>query len=173
MKVEIICPQCGKKVMKEASHINRSRSINAPVYCGRICSGLGRRNNKTIEQKKEDKRLYDIEYRDKNREKLKESKKRYYFGSSHETILARNSIYRKKNMSRHVEYCRDPEYRAKKQSYDRVRRAKIQFGEFWEASLYLIDIDTEIESRITKNEIRSLNGTQNKSQQRKRMDGRN
>jgi hypothetical protein len=72
--ITIVCPQCGKAVDKPTGAVNRALNIGAPIYCGRECAGLGRRLEKSVEQKKEEKRLYDIDYRLTNRLKLKGQK---------------------------------------------------------------------------------------------------
>lgn len=40
---EIECAHCGERSIKQSGHVNRSRKIGAPVYCGRTCSSLARR----------------------------------------------------------------------------------------------------------------------------------
>ncbi len=116
-------------------------------------------------EKKEAKRLYDIEYRAKNGEILK-AKKQDYFKRTYDPVKA--AIERKKIMPRHIEYCRRPEYKVKKQKYDEVYRAKKVYGEFWEAFLLIQNLGKEVDSRITKQEIAGINGTRNKSQTRRR-----
>ena len=71
------CP-CGRTAEKESGAINRAEKQGLRIYCTRECAGRHRRKNKTSEQKKEERRLYDIEYRSKNRDLLKEKKAAYY-----------------------------------------------------------------------------------------------
>jgi hypothetical protein len=96
---DIVCPYCGKTTPKETGAVVRARKLGAPIYCNRICAGLGRRNNKTTEQKKEEKRLYDIEYRNKNYDRLK-IEKAESFKRRYDPEKAR--IQRKANMHKHV-----------------------------------------------------------------------
>jgi hypothetical protein len=163
--VTIPCAWCGQPAQKERRDVNRSGKNGMYLYCGRSCSGLGRRANKTKEQKVAEKAAYDAEYRIKNRDALKE-KKAEYFQRTYDPESAREN--RKATMPRHIEYCRRPEYKAYKTRYDRQYRAKHDFGEFWESAVLLVDINHEIQTRITRNEIYAQNGTQNKSLRRKR-----
>ena len=95
------------------------------------CSGLGRRKNKTDGQKKQEKRLYDMEYRAKNREMLKR-KKRAYFQRTYDPAKA--AIERKQGMPQHLEYCRRPAYKEWKRDYDRRLRAR-EYGPFADAHM--------------------------------------
>jgi hypothetical protein len=164
-KVLIVCGQCGCDALLEAGAVNRARRRRMNVYCGRKCSGLGRRTNKTREQKIEEKRLYDMEYRAKNLADITRKKKEY-FRRSYDPEKAR--IERKANMARHVEYCRRPEYKEYKRQYDRKFRAKSDYGEFWESFLLVMDLDKEVDSRMTDYEVRQINGTNGKTQKRRR-----
>jgi hypothetical protein len=65
------------------------------------------------------------------------------------------------NMHRHVEYCRRPEYKEYKSAYDQHRRDRLQFGEFSEVARILRDVDEEIASRATRQEIYQSNGRYN------------
>lgn len=119
----------------------------------------------TDEQKKEMKRLYDIEYRKKNAELLKQ-KKHAYFTKTYDPVEA--AAKRKVRMPKHVEYCRRPEYVQWKQKYDEQYRAKKLYGEFWQAFLIVIEINKQVLQRASKYEISYSNGTLNKSQNRSR-----
>lgn len=68
---------------------------------------------------KEKKRLYDMEYRRLNREKLKE-KKAKWFKDHYDPKEA--AIKRKLKSFKHVEYCRRPEYKKYKSQYDKISR---------------------------------------------------
>ena len=158
------CAHCGKTADKAAGHVNRARERGLNLYCGRRCSGLGRRTGKTKAQRKEEKRLYDIEYRAKNLETIK-VKKRAYFQRTYDRKAA--AEYRKQRMHLHVEYCRRPEYKAWKREYDRKYRAK-EFGAFAEAYMLTIDLNRAIKGVMTNEQIKWENGTANKAQFRKR-----
>jgi len=66
-------------------------------------------------------------------------------------------IKRKENMHRHVEYCRKPEYKAKKSDYDKKKRLD-EYGYFSECKKLLMELEKEIRSRITRYEIYVANG---------------
>jgi len=168
--MEATCPQCGGLFESKTAHINRAAKIGAPLYCGRICAGLARRlkNPPTDEQRRAAKAAYDAKRRNGPKREALLAKKREYYYANHERISAALAEYRAAHMDRHIEYCRQPEYRAKKSVYDRKRRAEIQFGEFSEAALVLADIEREVAERASRYEIYSQNGTLNKAQQRRR-----
>lgn len=165
--VILTCEQCGKSFDREPGHYRyHSEKHGLRVFCSRNCAYISRRtDNRTEEQRKADKREYDREYRAKNREKKKAYAKAY-FQRTYDPVKA--AIERKARMPQHVEYCRQPEYRAKKKVYDRQYRAERMYGAFAEAFLTLLAIDEEIISRTTRYDIRGANGTRNKTQERKR-----
>jgi hypothetical protein len=161
------CAHCGKVADKAAGHINRARKADLNLYCDRRCSGLARRKGKTKAQKREEKRLYDIEYQAKNRERRLAQKKEYHKRTYDPVEAAK---VRKKRAPYHVEYCRQPAYRAWKREYDRRYRAT-EFGEFAEAYMLTIDLNREIKGRITNAQVKYENGCTNKSQRREREAG--
>lgn len=75
--------------------------------------------------KKEKKRLYDMEYRRLNKEKLKEKKAKWFKAHYNPEKAA---IERKLKSAQHSEYCRKPEYKKYKSEYDKIAR----HGEFRE-----------------------------------------
>lgn len=160
------CAHCGRTCEKAAGHVNRARDAGLNLYCDRRCSGLGRRTGKTAAQKKEEKRLYDLEYRAKNLELILERKREYHQRTYDPSKAAE---LRKKRMPLHVEYCRQPKYKRWKQGYDRKYRAKKYFGPFAEAAMLLSDLNLEIKTRGDKHEIRYQNGQTNKVQRRRRQ----
>lgn len=166
MLVEITCHYCGKTAKKPAYAVNRASRINANVYCDKACASIGRRKNKTMVQKKTEKRIYDKAYRQKNKELLAQKKANYHKRTYNPVAAA---IHRKKNMQRHVLYCRRPEYRKKKAEYDRPYRARKIYGEFWESFCLIEDIRREVSSRMTDIEVRKVNGKLNAKQQRRRQ----
>lgn len=165
--VSIRCAMCATEVSREAGHVNRSRRKGDRLYCGRVCSGLGRRlqNPPTEVERSAAKAAYDAEYRAKNRASLK-AKKSAWFQQTYDPDAARE--YRKARMPLHVEYCRQPEYRAWKREYDRQYRAR-EYGDYAEAFLLLQDVQTEVLSRATRYEIDLANGKLCKSQKRRRQ----
>jgi len=144
--VEVACSYCGEPTLKSTSHFNRARALGAKLFCNKRCDGLSRRVPTTPEQRKAAKAAYDERYREVNRERLLRKAKDYYavYGPSHrEEERAR----RQETMPRHVEYCRRPDYREKKQKYDAKLRAS-EYGEFAEAYRILIDLHREIIARV-------------------------
>lgn len=162
--VSAVCAACGKTFERKNGQLRCPRH-----FCSRSCFWVLRRienaDTRTPEQKKADKSAYDAIYREKNRE----AKKQYH----HEWYKANRNPEkereaRKDKMPRHVEYCRQPQYKAWKQAYDRVHRAKKHYGGFYEAFLLILDIDAEVASRMTRTEIYAQNQTLNKTQLRRR-----
>lgn len=126
---EYICPCCEKPFIMEVAQYNHRmnrksvKGINN-VYCSKICSGIARRTSK--EEKIEQKRLYDIEYRKNNIEKLKITKHLYNISPAGRAMQKRN---REKFKQSHLEYCRTPEYREWKREYDQEHVFKTKYGE--------------------------------------------
>ncbi len=166
--MKIICPHCGKSADKATGVVNRARRCGLPIYCGRRCMGLARRKHKTKAQRIEEKRLYDQEYRRINLAKLT-AKKAAYHQRTYDPAKAR--IERKKRAKAHAEYCRRPEYKAYKRKYDRQYRAR-EYGAFAEAFMLAVDLNREIKKRMTNHEIKWQNKTANKTQFRRRADGK-
>lgn len=164
--MKIRCAHCGETADKPAGQVNRAKAAGLNLYCDRRCSGLGRRKPPVPKSvKRLLKKLYDQEYRKKNRESIK-AKKRAYYARTYDPEKAR--IERKKTMARHVEYCRRPEYKRWKSAYDRRYRAKREYGPFAEVAMLTIDLNRAIKERMTTHEIKWQNGTTNKTQFRRR-----
>lgn len=166
MKREIACAHCGNPSQQETGLINRAARKGAPIFCGRICSGLARREWKPDQQRKAEKAKYDRAYREEKRDLLK-AKRAAHFRATYDPVKA--AVDRKKTMPRHVEYCRRPEYKVKKREYDLKYRAENEFGEYAEAYIILSDIEREIDSRASRYEIYSANGTLNKALNRRKQ----
>jgi len=163
--MKIKCAHCKKSADKPPGAVNRARKAGLRIFCGRRCSGLGRRKHIPKAVKRVLKAIYDAEYRRQNRAMLK-AKKRAYFARTYDPEKAR--IERKKTMPRHIEYCRRPEYKRWKQAYDRKHLAKKHYGPFAEVVMLTMDLNREIKGRMTNHEIRWQNKTSNKSQFRAR-----
>lgn len=162
------CAYCRKVGDKPANEFNRARRSGLNLYCNRRCSGLGRRMGKTKAQRVAEKAAYDAAYRASNAATLK-AKKREYHKRTYDPAAA--AVVRKANMPRHVEYCRQPEYRRKKKAYDRKHRATKLFGPFAEAAMLVNDLNIEIRARSNRHEIKYQDGCTNKSQRREREAG--
>lgn len=161
--IKIKCAQCGKVTKKHLGHVNRARKLGLKLFCGQKCFGLSRRHNKTIQELKEEKRLYDIEYRRKNEKRLKK-KRGAWFKKDYAEHPEKYRKQRKKRQKKHNEYCRQPEYRKYKKDYDRKRVAKLQYDKFWEAAIALRDLGDIVDNRQAKKDQYIFN----KSQKRKR-----
>lgn len=167
--VDFLCSQCRKVKQVRAARISQAFKKGLPMYCSRECGGLARRKDNPVSPRNANwkalKSAYDADYRIKNKERLKAEKAVYYQATANRE---KEREYRKKNMPRHVEYCRQPEYRAKKSLYDKDHRNRKFYGEFAEAAALLHQLQVEIRTRIDKYEIYALNGTLNKKLQRRR-----
>lgn len=161
------CAHCGKASLKETGHVNRSVATGCKLYCSMKCSGLGRRKNISSEQKKGAKRLYDLKYRAKNRERLCKEKMEF-FRRDYAANPEKYRKWRKARSAAHSEYCRRPEYMAKKHTYDRIRYAKEKFGDMWESHVLIMGIEEEVLKHMSKYEIGLKNKTLNKAQTRRR-----
>lgn len=160
--IDLICPVCDSPfsmVLAKYNYNMKHGCLNA--YCNRNCAGIGRRLNKSTEQKAKDKRLYDTEYRKNNFEKVRLRGVKY-----NESIAGRATQKRSrdKRKQQHLEYCQTPEYKAWKKKYDQKHQAKKVYGEFWESAIYLNALDEQVD----KYEANMINDTYNKSQKRKR-----
>lgn len=164
MKISFQCAHCGKPAYQESGAINRAHARGLRLFCGRVCSGFGRRKGKTKAQLVAEKAAYDKQYRANNLAKIT-ADKQAYFQRTYDPVAA--AEHRKTRMPRHVEYCRRPEYKAKKSEYDRKIRAR-EFGDYADCYLLLLDIDKEVNSRMSDYEVRLVNGTYGKTQQRGR-----
>lgn len=139
MKTQFTCPVCGNLTSKEVGAVNRAKAAGLRLFCGRVCAGIARRSavQKTDEQRRADKALYDAKYRAKRLDVIKARKKQAYLANP---PREREAAYRKAHSADHLAYCNTPEYRAWKREYDKVYRAKQEFGEFWESAILMIEI---------------------------------
>lgn len=165
--VAIKCDYCGASTWKEAGGVNRARRAGNRLYCDRNCAGFGRRRPpKSAEQKRSEKAAYDLARRNGPLRQSILAEKRQRHNDTYDA--ARAAVYRQARMPYHVEYCRRPEYRAKKKAYDHVHNAKTTYGPLWEAALLVQDIRAAALARQSDYEIRLAKGTFGKSQKRKR-----
>lgn len=157
----VVCKYCSNKIEKSNGAVNRANKVGLNIFCNRTCVGLYRRKNKTEAEKKEHKRLYDIGYRDKNNSKLKAKKAAYNKSESGRATQKRS---RDKQKQYHLEYCQTEEYKKWKKDYDKKHRAKKCYGEFWESSILLMEIERQIPNFEVKQQLQLIN----KSQKRRR-----
>lgn len=167
----VTCAQCGTVSYKPVGAVNRSQAKGAPLYCNRECAGIGRRKNRTANEKKHLKAEYDRKRRAELGDALLAEKRAAYHAKvavDPVSARAKEREARQRRMPKHVEYCRRPEYRKWKAQYDRQYLARKQFGDFGEAAIVLNDLCSEIASRSTFTERAILKGTLNKHTQRRR-----
>ncbi len=166
--MKFICRYCNKQADKPTGEVNRALKRRLPIYCNRVCAGLSKRKPKLTQGEfKEKKRLYDIEYRAKNSDRIKAEKAikwRQWYNVEEESKKRRTPEYR----ARHKAYLNTTEYKEYKKKYDLIYRNKQDYGDFWEAAILSLEIDREVTSRMDDVEVRRQNGTLNKSLQRKR-----
>lgn len=156
--MNVICAQCYKEYECATGHYNRSMKIGAKLFCSQACAGLFRRNKNplTEEQRKAKKAKYDLERRSIHGDRIRKQKRDAYY-ANHEAHLAKAKIYRKKRMPKHVEYCRQESYKAKKKAYDADRRFKA-FGPFEEVARILDQVEKEISSQASRYDIYKAKG---------------
>lgn len=160
--IRLTCAACNVKFDKQASQY---KAVGGK-YCSKKCTGIGRRKNLTKEQKAENKRLYDIEYRAKNLAKIKAAKRENHL-KNYDPVkwskIRRTDAYRK----RHKAYLNTPEYKEWKKNYDRNYLSTKKYGEEWKDCHHiLLDLEDHIKTVTTKYEIRLQNQTFNKAQRR-------
>lgn len=159
-----LCGSCGATVRQSRGSINRAVRDGKPLYCDRVCAGLARRISSS--QKKRKKALYDARLRTEKAAEIS-ARKRYYYQRTRNPETGRER--RRANMERHVEYCRQPAYKAAKTEYDQERRAK-EYGPYGDAYLLLLDLEREIRSRATSYERRKARGYYTRTAQQRRRE---
>lgn len=164
--MKAICPYCENEFETTLGVLNAAKKGGYKVYCCRQHSVLARRDRRTKEEKVKAKSEYDKQYRAKNFDQIKAKKQAY-----NKTPKGREAQKRRRNtrMPKHIEYCRQPEYKAKKVEYDKNYRAEKYFGEFAECSILINQINKVLVERADKAELRTIQGTNTKSQRRKRQ----
>jgi hypothetical protein len=142
--IKVKCAWCHKSFKKSVGGYNRAMKINSPLYCSQKCCGFARR--KSIKEKKRLKAEYDKNRRTEKAEELKAQRKAAYaiWGPKHRD---KEREIRKKNMPKHIEYCRQPEYKKKKKDYDREVRVA-QYGDFYESYELLEELVKEINRQM-------------------------
>lgn len=169
--MNLVCCYCDKPFKVKENNIGqRKKSIRLglPIYCGRKCAGLGRRTNETKEEKQAIKSWYDMFLRVSMTEEermLDSIKNALYFQMDYNANPEKYKAQRQKKMPKHVEYCRNPEYKKWKKSYDEKYRAQKDFGEFAEAAVILKKIDQIVDSK----KIRIDKDCHNKRQKRQKI----
>ena len=142
--VKVKCAQCRRTFQKSVGAYNRAMKINSPLYCSQKCCGLARKM--PVEEKKRLKAEYDKKRRTEKAEELKAQKKAAYalWGPLHRD---KEREIRKKNMPKHIEYCRQPEYKEWKKKYDRKLRLS-EYGEYAECYELLEQLVKQIKQQM-------------------------
>lgn len=143
---------------------------NRDQYCDRTCAGLGRRKNRTNKEKKAIKKEYDKQYRKNNQELIKK-KKAAYHQKTYSQEAAKEMRGTPKYQKYRKGYLKDymtPEKVKEKAEYDQERRAKLHYGEYWETSLALVQLQKVTRSKISPYESRKERGLLNKTTVRSR-----
>lgn len=165
MKVK--CSFCGCEFEKTIASYNRAILVSPNMYCSQTCTGLARRMNKTKEQKIKEKYEYDKKFREDRKDQIKIKKQEYHKKTYNKEKAA---LERKEKMPKHIEYCRQPEYKKYKKQYDEKYRAKKEYGDFAEVALILFKLEEELDRKSPELlQVKFQNGTLNKSQKRKRL----
>jgi len=133
------CFYCGKRFYRNPAHIKRYGCKLS--FCSQKHFGLSYRTGKSKKQLKEEKQLYDVEYRRINKKHIKATHKTYNESPNGRAMQKRN---RDKFKNYHLEYCRTPEYRRWKKASDEIYRAKKFFGEWWECMILVKKIKSEV-----------------------------
>ncbi len=151
-------PSCGRLGYKWISDVRRARKNGCLLFCSQACSGDAHRIEGTDEERRARKIAYDAEYRRKNRDHINAGKHIHYL-ANHDRMLEEQAERRARPGAReqqaayHHEWIRRPKVKAAKQKYDRRYRAERNYGEFAGAFLALQDLQTEIDSQMTRTEI--------------------
>ena len=161
--MKAICAYCKKEAELRTGDVNRAKKLGVPIYCNRVCAGLGRRVNRTAEEWKKIKADYDRQRRIDLADELKAKQKAYNESPAGRATQKR---HRDKSKDYHKAYIQSDRYRQWKKEYDEKYVAQTNYGEFWEASIILNKIETIL--LPVRREVKVQKGTYNKSKQRKR-----
>lgn len=166
--VKLICGACGKEYEKSTGHYNRAIKVGYKMFCSHACSFEHRKVERTNEEKKALKSEYDKKRRNGPiREVILKKKKEYYV--SHRDPVKEAQYRKEKRMPYHVEYCRKPEYRTKKKVYDQQYKNQKEYGEYAECAILAEKIKKTIIGMADKANLRTIQGTNNKSKKRKKQ----
>ena len=173
--MKFTCEQCGREASQPTGAVNRARRKGMRLFCGRACAGKGKaalrvRPLPGTPEFRTHKSAYDLARRTVKGDDIRAQKRAAYharIATDEAVVRAEQKAQRELNHERHAAYCRTPEYRAWKSEYDRRYRPR-EFGEFAEAHMALVELQGEIDERITREEVYAANGIVNKKQTRRR-----
>ena len=165
----IKCETCGRKKKVPIGQWNAMRTR----FCSRECGWESRRLHRTVAEKKYLKRLYDIEFRKKNRKRLLAEKRAYHAKvrdrvSKRMKAIRKTAAYKRRMRAYLKDYWKRPGLKDQKRDYDRKFRAKKKFGPLWESHYLMVLINEEVKRRMSNYEIRLQNNTLNKAMNRGR-----
>jgi len=165
--IDLECPICKAKFSRRLAYYKVAQSKGLNSYCDKKCAGIGRRDGKTIEQKKKEKAEYDRKYRKEYSEEIK-AEKAAKFKIDYAANPEKYREERKRRYPKHLEYLNTPKYKAWKKEYDLKHLAKKDYGVFWEAAILLKELETFLLT-IRPDGIKFQMGITNKTQKRKRL----
>jgi len=159
--------------MKERRDVNRAAREGKKIYCDIACAGWARRVARTEDELRERKRLYDMEYREKNKESRKEQKRLWHAKTYNSELAAKQRAKLKREKpeqeQKRRDYMQSSKYKSEKKAYDRMYRAKRDYGDEWaDCAVLSLEIREECLSQASDYEIRVQAGTLNKQLKRRR-----
>lgn len=142
----IKCDYCKSdfNIKKKLLKSNKKNGYNC--YCSKDCQKKGR--TKSVEEKKEKRKIYDLNYRKNNSKKIKNKKQEYY----KEIKNSDSQSFKEQRIKRKIyqkEYIKTKTYKNWKNEYSKKTRCKNRFGEFWESAVIVKDIAILLKSKQT------------------------
>lgn len=176
--INITCENC-KKTFSLTKRENRKREWNLSkgvtkhVFCSLMCSGKFRAIGKDEIKKRHAEYLKNKMANDPIFREKRLNRKRQYYQERKIEIEKKMKMKRTtpEYKAERAKYLASEKYKKYKQKYDRIHRCKKKYGEFWESASILIDMENEIKNKMSKYEIRLINGTINKALNRSRNEG--
>ena len=174
--MEIVCAYCGQFAEKRTGDVNRAKTRGAPIYCGKVCSGLAKRLDPDAKREAAARRQREYWQRPENAARKKaraaelfqQSKQPGGWYPQHRERMRTDPEYRAKHKACQARCQARPDWKARKQEYDREWRATRHYGNMAEAFLVLMELESEVEKRIEWLDLQSEKGTANKCQTRRR-----
>ncbi len=162
------CLVCNKNYSVPTTYLKIGRGSK---YCSLKCSGFDHRNPLPDNVKKREKQLYDLAYREKNKDRIKVLKRETWL-RDRDLNLCRAKLQREKRKEWIANYKKvyysQPENKSHKANYDRERRCRLEYGEYAEAAYLTLKINDEILKHQSRFELMQAKGTINKALQRSR-----
>lgn len=163
----IKCSHCGKDAEKHTGHVNRVLQMGNKLYCDKTCAGLGRRVERTIEEKKRIKSEYDKQRTDRH-ELWFLLWRAFEFRVDYEENPEKYKKERQRKYKKHLEYLQTDKYKEWKRKYDIKYLAKKEYGIYWESAILLKELEEHL-LKIRPDGIKFQMGIVNKKQKRQRL----